>query len=416
MSATDPVLNPASAPASNPASHPAAVPATCRATADGPAPAAKPRDAGQAAGARHWTEAQNVLCVRLDNMGDVLMTTPALRALKAQRPGRRLTLLASRSGAAVAPYLPEVDAVVPYEAPWVKNASSPPEEYQATLARLQAMHFDAAVIFTVYSQSALPAALMCYSAGIPRILAHSRENPYHLVTDWAREIEPLPEPRHEVQRQLDLVAMVGAGTDQTTLSFRTTETDHAELNEVLRTHGVGPSGGWVLAHCGATAPSRRYPAALFAQAIDMLQGAGENVILTGGNGERALVQEVVARSGNPGRLVNLAGRLTLGQLGALIERAGVLVSNNSGPVHMAAALGTPVVDLYALTNPQHTPWQVPHRLLYHDVPCRNCYRSVCPQGHHACLSAVEPWRVAQAAFELLEDPVRGRPATMIKAA
>jgi lipopolysaccharide heptosyltransferase II len=376
----------------------------------------KPDRARQAMETRHWTEAQNILCVRLDNMGDVLMTTPALRALKAQRPDRRLTLLASQSGAAVAPYVPEIDAVIAYEAPWVKNASSPPEEYQAALTRLQMQRFDAAVIFTVYSQSALPAALMCYSAGIPRILAHSRENPYHLVTDWVREVEPLPEPRHEVQRQLDLVATVGAGTDETTLSFRTTEADHAGLDEVLRAHDVGSAGGWVLAHCGATAPSRRYPAALFAQAIDMLQGAGECVILTGGNSERALVQEVIARSGNPGRLVNLAGRLTLGQLGALIERAGVLVSNNSGPVHLAAALGTPVVDLYALTNPQHTPWQVPHRLLYHDVPCRNCYRSVCPQGHHACLSAVEPWRVAQAAFELLEDPVRGRPATLIKAA
>jgi lipopolysaccharide heptosyltransferase II len=349
-------------------------------------------------------------------MGDVLMTTPALRALKTAHAGRRLTLLASHSGAAVASYIPEVDQVIAYEAPWVKNEFSPPAEYHATLQRLQQMQFDGAVIFTVYSQSALPAALMCHSAGIPRVLAHSRENPYHLISHWVRETEPSPEPRHEVQRQLDLVATIGARAEETRLSFRTTETDHAGLDSVLRLHGVTARGGWVLAHCGATAESRRYPGALFAQAIDMMQGAGVSVILTGGANERPLVQEVVARSGNPGKLVNLAGKLTLGQLGALIERAGVLVSNNSGPVHIAAALGTPVVDLYALTNPQHTPWQVPHRLLYQDVPCKYCYRSVCPQGHHACLSTVEPWRVAQAAFELLEDPAPGRPATMIMAA
>src|SRR5690606_33252539 len=99
--------------------------------------------------------------------------------------------------------------------------------------------------------------------------------------------------------------------------------------------------------------------------------------------------------------ISLAGQLSLGQLIALIERARLLISNNSGPVHIAAATGTPVVDLYALTNPQHTPWQVASRVLNHDVPCRNCYSSVCPQGHHACLLKVEPQQVADAARELL---------------
>jgi hypothetical protein len=67
---------------------------------------------------------------------------------------------------------------------------------------------------------------------------------------------------------------------------------------------------------------------------------------------------------------------------------------------MAAALGTPVVDLYALTNPQHTPWMVPHRVLYHDVPCRNCYKSICPLGHHNCLRLVSPDDVVSAAVSV----------------
>jgi ADP-heptose:LPS heptosyltransferase len=78
----------------------------------------------------------------------------------------------------------------------------------------------------------------------------------------------------------------------------------------------------------------------------------------------------------------------------------VLISNNSGPVHLASALGAPVVDLYALTNPQHAPWQTPHRVLFRDVECRWCYRSVCPQQHHACLLGVAPGEVVQAALEL----------------
>jgi ADP-heptose:LPS heptosyltransferase len=81
----------------------------------------------------------------------------------------------------------------------------------------------------------------------------------------------------------------------------------------------------------------------------------------------------------------------------------VMVSNNTGPAHIAAALGTPLVDLYALTNPQHTPWQVEHRLLFHDVACRFCYKSVCPQGHHDCLNKVDPDAVADAVCSLLDS-------------
>ena len=92
-----------------------------------------------------------------------------------------------------------------------------------------------------------------------------------------------------------------------------------------------------------------------------------------------------------------------GGLAAAIELADVVVSNNTSAVHVAAAVGTPVVDLYALTNPQHTPWQVPHRLLYHDVPCRYCYKSVCPAGHHECLRRVAPEDVAAAVLQLLDS-------------
>ena len=110
---------------------------------------------------------------------------------------------------------------------------------------------------------------------------------------------------------------------------------------------------------------------------------------------------------------DVSGRLTLGELGALIAGAQLLISNNSGPVHVAAALATPVVDLYALTNPQHTPWQVPHRVLYHDVPCRYCMKSVCPQQHNDCLRRVAPSAVVEAALQLLHSRGRTRGRTAL---
>src|SRR5690348_2112787 len=125
-----------------------------------------------------WREGRNVLCVRLDALGDVLMSTPAIRALKESCPDRRVTLLTSASGAAVARMVPELDDVMMYEAPWMKSSgplAALPERAAADLAMIETLRersFDAAVIFTVYSQSPLPAALTCHLAGIPRRLAH----------------------------------------------------------------------------------------------------------------------------------------------------------------------------------------------------------------------------------------------------
>lgn len=152
-----------------------------------------------------WLMAERILCVRLDLPEDVMRTAPAIRALKTA-PGRRVTLLTSRSSAGVVEQVPEIDGVVVYEAPWA--LSVPRQNSSADLAmveRLKLAQFDAAVIFTSYGQSPLPAALLCYLAEIPLRLAHCREHPYHLLTHWVSEPQ---EPGDDVQRHLALVAAV----------------------------------------------------------------------------------------------------------------------------------------------------------------------------------------------------------------
>jgi ADP-heptose:LPS heptosyltransferase len=166
-----------------------------------------------------WAEARNVLAVRLDNVGDVLMTTPALRALKNAVPGRRVTLLTSPGAARVAPFVREVDQVITFAAPWTKATDGPTMD-GAMIVQLAAKGFDAAVIFTVCGQSPLPAAYLAYLAGIPLRLARCRENPHGLLTDWVPDPEPAASVRHEVRRQLDLVASVGCRTRNERLSPR----------------------------------------------------------------------------------------------------------------------------------------------------------------------------------------------------
>lgn len=350
---------------------------------------------------RCWKTARNILCVRLDSLGDVLMTTPALRAVRESLPGRKVTLLTSPAGAALKGLVPLVDDWITYAAPWMK-ATSPRENSQidrALIDLLRQRHFDAAIIFTVFSQNPLPAAMLCYLAEIPLRLAHCRENPYGLLTDWAVETEPHQGIRHEVRRQLDLVSQVGYTTDNDSLAITPAANDVLHVQRMIDSFRLARDGRWVVLHPGASAPSRRYPH--YAQAARLLIEQGFSVIFTGSREEVPLVDWLQQQLPSTSR--SLAGQLTLGELAALISLAPLVITNNTGPAHLAAAVGTPVIDLYALTNPQHTPWKVAQRVLYHDVPCRDCFKSICPQQHHDCLAKVSPEQVVEAALELLQS-------------
>ncbi|MDQ4048190.1 MAG: glycosyl transferase, partial [Actinomycetota bacterium] len=246
-----------------------------------------------------WQDARELLCVRLDAAGDVIMTTPALRALRQAVPGRRITLLTSPAGAEAAALVPEVDRVIAYDAPWMK-ASGPRTDPSPDLElakRLRGERFDAAAIFTVYSQSPLPAALLCHLARIPQRLAHCRENPYALLTDWVREAEPEQGVRHEVQRQLDLVAEVGARPDGTGLSLEVGSPPRERALEALRACGHDPDDPWIAIHPGASAPSRRYP--WMAEVGRLLHAeSGRRLVVTGGPGERRAAEAVCAAAGS----------------------------------------------------------------------------------------------------------------------
>jgi lipopolysaccharide heptosyltransferase II len=352
--------------------------------------------------ANRWQQARNILCIRLDYLGDVLMMTPAIRALKESAPDRRITLMTSSSGSAVAPFIPEVDDVIEYAAPWMKSSDEHAASVDFEMLRLlQSRHFDAAVIFTTYSQSPLPAALLCYLAGIPLRLAHCRENPYQMLSDWVRDPEPQERVRHEVRRQLDLVAHVGCRTTNERLSFGVRQEDSAAVHERLQALGIDAAGkSWIVMHPGATAASRRYPPEHWVEVARQLAARDVGALVFTGSAQEAPLIETIRQRIPHSRSHSLAGQLSLGELAALISAAPLLIANNTGPAHIAAAVGTPIVDLYALTNPQHTPWQVPSRVLYQDVPCRFCYKSVCPRGHHHCLTQVAPATVVVAAMEL----------------
>jgi lipopolysaccharide heptosyltransferase II len=318
----------------------------------------------------NWNNRRNILCIRLDNMGDVLMSQPAMRALKQTVPGRKITLLTSSAGASIARFIPEVDEIIPFDVPWVKmGEDSDKQQLLALASTLRNRQFDAAAIFTVYSQSPLPAAMLCYLGGINTVLGYCRENPYQLISQWVPDREPLDYIIHEVERQLRLVGSVGAGTADTRLSLELDEESRQKVSKkilaILAAAGIQPDEPWLILHAGVSEEKRRYPADEYITACRSLISQGYKIVLTGSSTERGHAGEIACQLG--GAATNVAGELSLAELIVLIAAAPVLISNNTGPVHIAAAVGTPVVVLYAMTNPQHTPWRVANRVLYFDV-------------------------------------------------
>lgn len=348
-----------------------------------------------------WRAARRILVVRLDNLGDVLVTTPAIHALKAALPAAQITLLASAGGAQAGRLNPDIGAVIVYPAPWVdpwSELAHDPTREQRMIARLRADAYDAAVIFTSFRQSSLPAAYLCYLAGIPLRLAASIDGPGSLLTTRHKHPERM---MHEVERGLDLVGAIGVPGPPGDLVLQLPAAAHDWAAGFLARQSAPLRGPLVVLHPGCSMPARTYPWEMYAELADLLiERLGATVVLTGSAAERPLVMQIKAHMRHTALVV--AGEPQFANFCALIAAADLTITNNTGPMHIAAALKTPVIALFALTNPpeQWGPWRVPHRLLYHDVPCRICYSRVCPFGHE-CLRRVRPETVVAAASSLL---------------
>jgi len=350
-----------------------------------------------------WQEARRVLVVRLDNLGDVLVTTPAIHAIKRSLPEAHVTLLSSALGAQAGRLNPDVDDVLVHEAPWMdpwRRLPQDPEREMRAIAGLRDGRFDAAVIFSSFRQSPLPAAYLCYLAGIPLRLAASIDGPGSLLT--TRHKRP-PGIMHEVELGLDLVGAVGLETDELDLVLRVSGEDLRSAVDILPPR----TGPVIVVHAGCTMPARTYPWEMFAQVADLLvERLNAIVVLTGSDGERDLVSAIRERMLYDA--IDLAGAAAFPVFCGVVQCADLVITNNTGPMHVAAAVKTPVVALFALTNPpeQWGPWRVPHRQLFHDVPCRICYSRVCPYELE-CLRYVTPNKVTAAAAELLGEGRRG---------
>jgi ADP-heptose:LPS heptosyltransferase len=349
-----------------------------------------------------WGDARHILLVRLDSLGDVILMTPAFHAIKESQPAARLTLLTSQVGAQIAGLNPDLEAVLPYASPltdpWLDVPHDPGRELRLVEVLRQG-EYDGAIIFSSFHQSPLPAALLCYLAGIPLRLGATDDGSGSLLTTrhhWA------PGLYHEVERGLDLVGVAGFHTQKPELVLKVPPAARRLARERLARERIELSRPLIVVHPGCSMPARTYSWQRFAAAADLLtEQLGAQVILTGTASEVPRARRIQAHMRHVAQ--SWAGESSLAELAALIEIADLVVTNNTGPAHIAAAVKTPVVVLFAWTNPpeQWRPWRVAQRLLNRPVSCRLCYQRLCPHDHE-CLD-VAPAQVVGAAAGLLEE-------------
>lgn len=313
-----------------------------------------------------WSNCKNVLIIRADNMGDVLMSSPAIRAIK-ESFKCRITLLTSRDAAHVVSLLPTIDETIIADLPWVKTqVNSGLHQIDSLVSELRNFSFEACIIFTVYSQSPLPAAMLAWMAGIPKRLAYCRENPYGLLNYWIPEKEPYELIKHQVERDLDLVERIGAVTREKKIIVTIRQDVFSKLTLKMQALGVDLTRPFIVLHPGVSEEKRQFPEAQWKHIARKLQGLlNTQIIVTGSRREKALTNRL--KKAVEKDTFSAGGLFSIEEFAALLKMARFVISVNTLTIHLAAAVETPQVVLYAQTNPQHHPWMAKAKMLEYSI-------------------------------------------------
>lgn len=351
-----------------------------------------------------WKSVRRILAVRLDNIGDVVMLSPALRALRHNFPSAQISLLASPAGSQVTPLLPWIDDVFTWQAIWQdvsgKMALDPSRE-TALVRILTECSFDAVFIFTSFSQSPFPAAYVSYLAGIPIRAGHSKEFGGSLLTITG----PAPADHgHQVDRNLALIELAGLPLAGRYLELVIPPHIQTDTEYLFRNEGLDPLEPYIVVAPGASCEARRYDPMRFSQVIQKLaEEVNYPLILVGSEKERKTLEPVLTTGKRiQNRIFSFIGETSVPELAAIISRARLVLTNNSASLHIADAFSTPSVCLYSGTEylSQWKPRNSQSILLRQETDCSPCFLFQCPFKME-CLD-INPNEVVRACIDLLE--------------
>jgi heptosyltransferase II len=338
-----------------------------------------------------------VFCPNL--IGDTVMATPALRALRRGFPD---AVIAGVIKPRVAPVL---DGTAFFDALYLHDPRSSEKEHRTAtiLGRLHRGQFDVAILMP----NSIRSAWMALMAGIPRRIGYDRYGRGIMLTDRLqaeRDASGHRIPTPIVESYLKLVRRLGCPVESVRLELATTMDDEVAADSAWAALRLRPDERVVALNTGgAFGPAKSWPVEHFAALARRLAGeAGVSVLVLCGPDERSAAQEIALAAGHP-RVVSLADQpVSIGLTKACVRRSALLITTDSGPRHFAAAFKTPVITLFGPTHVAWTRTYHPHAWhLYQPVPCGPCQRPVCPEGHHRCMRDLSPEDVFRTALRAL---------------
>jgi heptosyltransferase-2 len=338
-------------------------------------------------------EPRRILVREANWLGDVVMSLPALRAVRRGFPAASLALLVKKELASFFDGFDWIDEVIPFDA---GRGVAGLGTLLAVVKRLRAGRFDTAIVLPRSFASALWVAL----AGVPRRIGFTDDARGWLLTDRLRR-SPEILGTHQVHEYLALVRATLEIEGNPGEYRPDLDRGHRERMQgwlASRRRRAGPR--LAVAVAAAHGPAKEWPAERYALLIDLVaERHGAECVLVGAPGERGRAEEVASRSRH-GALV-AAGETNVGELLALLSLCDGFAGNDSGAMHAAGALGVPTVGIFGSTRPERTSPLGPRtRVLYHAVPCSPCMARTCRYGHYDCLQRIAVEEVALALEDL----------------
>jgi len=336
------------------------------------------------------------ILVRATNwVGDALLTTPALASLKENFPESHLSVLARKWVTAVYEEHPAVDEVMVFD---VEDMHKGWSGFLRLAKEIHNKRFDLAVLF----QHAFGAALLAWLARIPERLGYDTDARGFLLN---RAVRHRPEDKkiHEVMSYQGLIARSGLKVNHSAPVFHLSSEVEQWASDKLTEWNLNGSFLLGIAPGASYGPAKQWPQEKFARAARIiLEKTPGTVLIFGGQGEAGVTKSVKDLLKFPAH--DLAGKTGLAEVAALIKRCHLFLTNDSGLMHVGAAVGTPLVAVFGSTNPVTTsPYAKNARVIRHPVDCAPCLKRVCTQPSHLCMEQVTSEEVAAAGFELLEQ-------------
>jgi heptosyltransferase-3 len=332
---------------------------------------------------------RSVLIIKLRYIGDVLLATPTVRAIKAARPDVRVTMMVNRGTEDVLSGNPDIDELV------VLDKGAPAAQWRL-IAGLRRRRFDTVIDLTDGDRS----AFLSWISGAPVRIGFNDEHRWRGQC-YTQVIQPVPGMGHRIDRDLEVLKPINIQAGSKDLQLWLTPEEEDSADQLLDQLGVQRSQSIVMLQPGARYWFKAWPPERFAELADRLMSQyGYQVLIGGSDQDIDLAQQIqqMAKS----RLIIMAGRTTIKQFAAIAKKSALFIGSDSGAMHIASAVGTPVVALFGPSSPREWgPRGGPVEVLYKELDCRSCFHPTCTRGEQNCMRLITIDEVMMAAAGLM---------------